>query len=97
MTIFLRWLNLLEISVVKTIAIEEDYGRHDLLVESYVDYYYSRKYGRSNCEWVDLDDFFDRGELAAKLYANYKFRPPQCVKKKLRINYNWSCTSSTMR
>ena len=39
---------------------KEDYERHDLLVESYVDYYYcSRKYGDSNCEWVNIDDFFD--------------------------------------
>ena len=34
---------------------KENYERHDLLVESYVDYFY----GGSNCEWVNMDDFSD--------------------------------------
>ena len=62
---------------------KEDYERHDLLVESYVDYYL-RKYNGSNCEYVNIDDFFDRGELAAKLNADSRF--PQ-VNMQMNISY----------
>ena len=48
---------------------KEDYERHDLLVKSYVDCY-SRKYGCSNCERVDMDGFFDRRKFVTKLHAD---------------------------
>ena len=54
---------------------KEDYERHDLFVKSYVDCY-SRKYGSSNCERVNIDNFFDREEFAAKSYVD---SPLPCV------------------
>ena len=46
---------------------KEYYGSHDLLVENSVNYYYSRKYGDSNSEWVNMDEFFDQ----ANWLSNY--------------------------
>lgn len=64
---------------------KKDYERHVFPIEICVDYHYSRKYGGSNCEWINMDDFFDQGELVIKLHPKYKFYLPQQVKKKLKI------------
>ena len=45
---------------------------HDLLVENSVNYYYPRKYGGFNGEWVNMDEFFDQVKFAAELCSMYK-------------------------
>ena len=56
---------------------------HDLLVESYVDCS-SRKYGGSNCERVNMVEFFDRGEFVAKLNTD---SPLPHVNMQMGISY----------
>ena len=61
-------------------------------IEDSVNYYYPRKYGGSNGEWVTMDEFFDQAKLAVKLCAKYVIVPPvkMKIKNKLELHLSYA-------